>query len=198
MDLLFATTNINKTNEIKKALPHNYNLISLKDIDLGNTEVEEPYLTLEENAIHKALSYNRLSGLECFAEDTGLEVESLNGQPGVMSARYAGIPVNERNNIEKLLHELKNHQNRKARFRTVIALMTDNKCHLFEGVCNGRILEIASGGNGFGYDPIFLPFGADKTFADMTIDEKNHYSHRRKALLKLIDFLEKRTGPDSK
>lgn len=190
MRLLFATTNTNKIIEIKKALTESYSLLSLKDIHLTDITVEEPYLTLEENAKHKALSYQKFSGMECFAEDTGLEVASLNGAPGVLSARYAGIPANDQNNIKKLLDELRNHKNKNARFRTVIALTSKDKCHLFEGICNGHIIECPTGHHGFGYDPVFVPEGTNKTFAEMTIEEKNKYSHRKKALGKLIEFLE--------
>ncbi len=191
MELLFATTNFHKTAEIQKALSGKYRLLSLKDIALTDAAIDEPYHTLEENAIHKALSYQRLSGKPCFAEDTGLEVESLNGRPGVRSARYAGMPVDEHKNIEKLLNELVHTDDRKARFRTIIALTDGGKHYLFEGICNGRIIRNMKGENGFGYDPVFVPEGTDQTFAEMTMEEKNGYSHRKKALDKLIEFLEK-------
>jgi XTP/dITP diphosphohydrolase len=189
MDLLFATTNIHKTAEIIKALPVKYRLLTLKDINLAFAEVDEPYHTLEENAIHKAISYRSMSGKPCFAEDTGLEVASLNGRPGVQSARYAGIPVDNHKNIEKLLNELMHTSDRNARFRTIIVLTLGENHHLFEGICNGHIVKKARGENGFGYDSVFVPDGTDKTFAEMTMEEKNRFSHRKKALDKLIDFL---------
>jgi XTP/dITP diphosphohydrolase len=189
MHLLFATTNANKTREIIKALPDNFTVSALSDINLTGTEVDEPYSTLKENALHKALSYHHLSGLNCFSEDTGLEVDALNGRPGVYSARYAGIPGNDKNNIDKLLTELNHNENRNARFRTVMALIKDNEQYIFEGICEGRILTTPIGLNGFGYDSVFLPNGADKSFAEMSTEEKNIFSHRKKALFKMISFL---------
>lgn len=190
MQLLFATTNKNKIAEISAALSCNIQLLSLEEVGLADAEVDEPYLTLAENAIHKALSYERLSGMNCFSEDTGLEVEALDGAPGVFSARYAGLPADSNKNIDKLLGEMTEKTNRKAQFRTVIALRIGSETHAFEGICKGSILTGKHGTSGFGYDPIFIPEGADSSFAEMTTDEKNKFSHRKKALIKLIQFLE--------
>ncbi|MBU6157786.1 MAG: RdgB/HAM1 family non-canonical purine NTP pyrophosphatase [Bacteroidetes bacterium] len=190
MQLLFATTNKNKIAEIKAALSDNFRLLSLEEVGLADAEVEEPYLTLAENAIHKATCYEQLSGIDCFSEDTGLEADVLNGAPGVLSARYAGMPANSNKNIEKLLREMEGKNNRSARFRTVIALRMGGETHAFEGICEGTILFSKQGEAGFGYDPVFKPEGADSSFAEMTTHEKNQYSHRKKALIKLIQFLE--------
>jgi XTP/dITP diphosphohydrolase len=191
MKLIFATSNPNKTAEIKKALPDEYTILSLVDIDkkISSIAIDEPYNTLQENAIHKAISYQKISGLNCFSEDTGLEVDALEGRPGVHSARYAGIHSNDKKNIEKLLLELRGTSQRNARFRTVIALIINEKQYVFEGICDGEISEFPTGENGFGYDPVFIPKGSNKSFAEMTIEEKNKYSHRKKAIAKMIDFL---------
>lgn len=189
MQLIFATSNPNKIAEIKNVIPNGYKILSLSDINIADADVDEPYNTLEENAIHKAKSYQKLSGLNCFSEDTGLEVDALHGRPGVFSARYAGIPANDKSNIEKLLSELKGVANRKANFRTVIALSINSNQYIFEGICEGKIIYVPVGDKGFGYDPVFVPIGADKTFAEMTMDEKNLFSHRKKALAKMVAFL---------
>jgi XTP/dITP diphosphohydrolase len=191
MQLLFATSNPNKTAEIKRALPDTYHLQSLTDIQLNNIEVDEPYNTLQENAVHKAITYQKLTGISCFSEDTGLEVTALKGAPGVWSARYAGIPASDIKNIEKLLGEMELTADRSARFRTVIALVRNDTYFIFEGICEGHITREPKGQNGFGYDPVFIPEGSDKTFAEMSVEEKNTYSHRKKALTRLIEFLEK-------
>lgn len=188
MQLLFATSNQNKAIEINAALPNNFSVLSLRDIFKDNIEVDEPYATLEENAIHKAQTYAKLSGMNCFSEDTGLEVIALHGEPGVKSARYAGEPSDAQKNIELLLTNLYNTSDRSAQFRTVIALYIDGTTHTFEGICRGNIIQVQRGANGFGYDPVFIPDGADKTFAEMTLEEKNMYSHRKKALKKMLDF----------
>jgi XTP/dITP diphosphohydrolase len=190
MQLLFATTNKNKIAEIRAALSDDYQLLSLEAVGLADADVDEPYLTLAENAIHKAMHYEQLSGIDCFSEDTGLEVEALNGAPGVFSARYAGLPSDSNKNIEKLLKEMEGKTNRNAQFRTVIALRMAGETHTFEGICKGTILLNNKGQSGFGYDPVFTPEGADRSFAEMTTNEKNEYSHRKKALMKLIQFLE--------
>jgi len=189
MQILFATSNPHKTAEVQSALPPIYTLLSISDIQHGRIEVEEPYDTLEENAAHKAKAYQQWSGMSCFSEDTGLEVSSLNGSPGVQSARYAGLPANDTKNIEKLMRDLAGDKDRRARFRTVIALVRNGSCYLFEGICPGQIIMEPRGQNGFGYDPVFIPDGSDKTFAEMTTEEKNLYSHRKKALNRLIEFL---------
>jgi len=190
MELLFATTNNNKRAEIQSALPTGYIILGLSDLAEHFSDVDEPYETLEENAIHKAKTYAQLTGKNCFSEDTGLEVFSLKGEPGVRSARYAGEPADMKKNIDKLLLHLNQSLSREAQFRTVIALILENTLHTFEGICKGMILEKPRGINGFGYDPVFIPEGSDLTFAEMTIEEKNRFSHRKKALNKMISFLE--------
>ena len=186
MQLLFATSNQNKAIEINATLPDNFTVLSLRDIFQENIDVDEPYATLVENAMHKAHTYAQLSGMNCFSEDTGLEVFALHGEPGVKSARYAGEPSDPQKNIELLLSNLSNTKDRSAQFRTVIALYMDGITHTFEGICTGSIITVQKGANGFGYDPVFIPTGADKTFAEMTLEEKNTFSHRRKALEKML------------
>jgi XTP/dITP diphosphohydrolase len=189
MTILFATTNKNKVAEIIAAVPNSISILSLKDISAEQIEIDEPYETLEENAVHKAVSYAKIFSINCFSEDTGLEVVALNGAPGVLSARYAGTPSDTQKNMQLLLKNLERANYRSAQFKTVIALMLDNRIHTFEGVCKGNIIEQPSGQNGFGYDPIFIPEGANKTFGEMTTEEKNRFSHRKKALQKMIEFL---------
>jgi XTP/dITP diphosphohydrolase len=188
MKLVFATNNQNKLSEVAKLLPKNIELLSLKDINCTE-EIEETGTTLSENALIKSKyifdNYNR----NCFSDDTGLEVDALNGNPGVYSARYAGDEGNSEKNMQKLLEELKGNLNRSAQFKTVISLIIEGKEYQFEGVCKGKILENKKGEKGFGYDPIFQPEGFDKSFAQMTKEEKGKISHRGKAIRKLIDFL---------
>ena len=193
MNILFATSNINKVSEIKAALPEHISLFSLKDIDTNISEIDEPYETLEENAVHKAVSYSNLLKMNCFSEDTGLEVFSLNGAPGVKSARYAGFPSDTDKNMALLLKNLEGAADRSAQFRTVIALIINDQIHCFEGICKGRIIQQPKGKNGFGYDPIFIPDGANKTFAEMNTGEKNKFSHRKKAVDKMIEYLKSTT-----
>ena len=188
INLVFATNNINKLNEIKILLPNFIELSSLTDINC-NEEILETAHTLEDNAILKANFVTQKFQINCFADDTGLEVESLNGEPGVISARYAGNDCNSEKNIEKLLFNLSDKSNRNAQFRTVIALNLCGKQYLFEGVCKGKIIEKRQGINGFGYDPIFIPDGYSKTFAEMTMEEKGVISHRGKAIQQLNHFL---------
>ena len=188
IDLLFATSNKNKVLEIKKVLPKEFNIKSLDDIGFCE-EVPENENTIEGNAIFKANYMYKKYNLNVFADDTGLEVDSLNGKPGVHSARYAGISKNSRDNINKLLKKLKNKKNRKARFKTVIALILNSKIHTFEGVVEGIITKKPKGENGFGYDPVFIPSGYTKTFGELSIEEKNSISHRSLAMNKLIDFI---------
>ncbi len=158
--------------------------------DIGcHEEIPEPYDTLEENAMAKARHVFSHYGKNCFADDTGLEVEALNGQPGVMSARYAGPEKNSRANMDKLLRELDGVSNRKARFRTVIALILDGKEYFFEGIVNGTIIREARGSRGFGYDPVFIPEGYEQTFGELDAATKNRISHRYAAIKKLADFL---------
>ncbi len=188
IDLLFATSNKNKVLEIKKVLPKEFNIKSLDDIGFCE-EIPENENTIEGNAIFKANYIYKKYNLNVFADDTGLEVDSLNGKPGVHSARYAGISKNSTDNINKLLKKLKNKKNRKARFKTIIALILNSKIYTFEGVIEGIITKKPKGENGFGYDPVFIPSGYTKTFGELSIEEKNSISHRSLAMNKLIDFI---------
>ena len=148
-------------------------------------------ISLEANASEKSRVIHQLTQQNVFSEDTGLEVEALNGEPGVKSARYGGEGRDFQANIDKLLKNLEGSKNRKAQFRTVVSLVLNEKEYLFEGICKGQIIKEQRGGKGFGYDPIFIPDGAEKTFAEMTMEEKNNYSHRKKAIAKLTEFLGK-------
>lgn len=188
MQLIFATNNQNKVNEIKKVVADSIDIITMKEAGIDK-DIPEPYDTLQENASTKSRTIFKLTGKDCFSEDTGLEVTALNGAPGVKSARYAGEPADSEKNIDKLLDELKDKDDKSAQFRTVISLLLDGKEYFFEGICKGNIIAERRGTEGFGYDPIFIPEGNEKTFAEMTMDEKNKFSHRKKATQKLIDFL---------
>ena len=188
INLIFATSNQNKVLEIQKILPKKFNIKSLKDLNYFE-DVPEYETTIEGNDIFKAKYIYKKFNINVFADDTGLEVEALNGEPGVHSARYAGTTRNSEKNIKKLLKNLKNIKNRNARFKTVIALIIDNKLHIFSGIIEGYILDSPKGNNGFGYDPIFCPNGFDKSFAELTLKEKNLISHRSLAMKKLIDFI---------
>ncbi|WP_397446255.1 non-canonical purine NTP diphosphatase [Polaribacter sp. R77954] len=188
MKLVFATNNLNKLKEVQEMLPNSIELLSLKDINCFD-EVEETETTLEGNAKLKTDYITNKFGYHCFADDTGLEVESLGGKPGVYSARFAGEPVNSENNMAKLLLELEAKENRKAQFRTAVALNINDKKFLFEGICKGDILKQKQGEKGFGYDPIFKPEGYQKSFAEMSSIEKNKISHRGIAIQKLVEFL---------
>ncbi|MEQ3500316.1 MULTISPECIES: non-canonical purine NTP diphosphatase [Tenacibaculum] len=188
MKLVFATNNLNKLAEVQKMLPNSIELLSLKDIDCFD-DIEETATTLEGNAKIKANYITEKFGYNCFADDTGLEVEALNGEPGVYSARYAGEPANAENNMQKLLTALNNKTDRNAQFRTSICLNLDGKQFLFDGVCKGTILTSKQGEQGFGYDPIFQPEGYNKSFAEMTSEEKNKISHRGLAIQQLVAFL---------
>jgi XTP/dITP diphosphohydrolase len=190
MELVFATNNHHKLEEIQALLGNNIHLLSLKDIHC-NEEIPEDHFTLEENASQKAWYIFNKYKKNCFADDTGLEVDYLNGNPGVFSARYAGEEKNAQANIEKLLVELAGIKNRKARFRTVISLIVDGKEMQFEGIVNGTILTEKHGSSGFGYDPVFLPEGYSQSFAEMNLSEKNEISHRARAFNKLVNFLKK-------
>ena len=190
MTLIFATNNINKVNEIRNALNNDFEIISLKEAGIDK-DIPEPHDTLEANASEKSGVIFELTGKNCFSEDTGLEVEALNGEPGVKSARYADGETAYADNIDKLLDKMRGIDNRKARFRTVISIILNGKETLFEGICNGTIIGQRIGEGGFGYDPVFIPDGADRTFAQMTMDEKKQFSHRAKALAKLIDWITK-------
>ncbi|MGN6436921.1 MAG: RdgB/HAM1 family non-canonical purine NTP pyrophosphatase [Agriterribacter sp.] len=186
--IIFATNNQHKAEEIRAMLPANFEIITLKDAGI-DIDIPEPYDTLEENAREKSGIIYSLTGLDCFGEDTGLEVEALNGEPGVKSARYAGENRNFDDNVAKLLRNLQGKPGRKARFRTVVSLMLDGREHRFEGICNGHIAEQRRGTGGFGYDPVFVPEPDNRTFAEMMLEEKNQYSHRKKAVEQLIRFL---------
>ncbi|MES1221483.1 MAG: RdgB/HAM1 family non-canonical purine NTP pyrophosphatase [Bacteroidota bacterium] len=187
--LIFATNNEHKVEEIQAAVGDSIEVISLKKAGI-NIDIPEPYETLEENASAKSNTIHRLTKMNCFSEDTGLETESLNGEPGVKSARYAGDDKSFDKNIDKLLLKLTGINNRKARFRTVISLVLDKKEYFFEGICQGHISDARKGTNGFGYDPVFVPLGSEKSFAEMSMAEKNIFSHRKKAADKLIVFLQ--------
>ena len=188
INLIFATSNQNKVLEIQKILPKKFNIKSLKDLNYFE-DVPENENTIDGNAVFKAKYIYEKFNINVFADDTGLEVEALNGEPGVHSARYAGTTRSSEKNIKKLLKNLKNIKNRNARFKTVIALIIDNKLHIFSGIVEGYILDSPKGNNGFGYDPIFCPNGFDKSFAELTLKEKNLISHRSLAMKKLIDFI---------
>jgi XTP/dITP diphosphohydrolase len=187
-EIIFATHNQNKVEEIAAMLPKGFVVKSLKDHSY-HQEIPETSNTLEGNAWIKANTIFEALGESVFSDDTGLEVEALNGAPGVLSARYAGPQKSADDNMDKLLQELSNKSNRKARFRTAIALILDGEKHLFEGVVNGKISLHKAGTAGFGYDPIFIPEGYDISFAEMSADLKNTLSHRGRAFRKMIDFL---------
>ena len=189
MKLVFASNNEHKIREIKSILGENFSLLSLSDINM-NEDIPENEPTLEGNALVKARHIHKATGLDVFADDTGLEVEALNGKPGVHSARFAGENKDPSDNIVKLLSMLGNNTNREARFRTVIALILKDKEYLFEGVVEGRIIYEKRGEGGFGYDPLFIPEGKSQTFAEMDPEEKNFISHRGRAVEKLVLFLQ--------
>ena len=188
MEIIFASNNVNKIREISNVLGSSFILLSLKDIDMDE-DIPENELTLEGNALLKARHIFKAAGMNVFADDTGLEVEALNGQPGVHSARFAGENKDSDANIEKLLSLLENESNRKARFRTIIALILNGREYLFEGSVAGTIISKRRGKEGFGYDPVFIPEGNTLTFAEMDLDEKNKISHRAKAFESLRLFL---------
>ena len=171
--LIFATNNQHKVDEIRTVLKNSFTIITLKEAGI-DIDIPEPHDTLEANATEKAQTIHQLTGKDCFSEDTGLEVAALNGEPGVKSARYAGEGRDFQQNIDKLLENLKDKTNRKARFRTIISLIMDKQEHVFEGICEGRIVDDQQGNKGFGYDPVFMPDGADKT-TDQLIAFLNHY-----------------------
>ncbi len=188
MKLVFATNNPNKLSEIKSLVPDGIEILSLKDINC-NEELPETNPTLQENSLQKARYVFDNYGFNCFADDTGLEIDALGGEPGVYSARYAGEDCGAEDNMNKVLKKLEGEENRKAKFRTVIALIIEGKETLFEGECKGSITKNKSGVEGFGYDPIFIPFEYYITFAEMSRDEKGKISHRGKSVEKLVNFL---------
>jgi len=187
--LIFATNNHHKVDEVRIALGELFKIITLKEAGI-DIEIEEPYNTLQANATEKSSIIHNLTGKNCFSEDTGLEVDFLNGEPGVKSARYAGENRSFKANVEKLLYNLANTDKRQARFRTIISLIRDKQEFQFEGICEGEIIFEERGQHGFGYDPIFIPTGSNLTFAEMTMKEKSKFSHRKKAMNKLIFFLQ--------
>lgn len=186
--LIFATNNQHKTEEIRSVLKARFNIITLTEAGI-EIDIPEPFDTLEENAREKATTIYNLTGISCFGEDTGLETHALNGEPGVKSARYAGEERDFAANIEKLLNRLKDKTDRTARFRTVISLILEGTAYQFEGICEGYITEAPRGEKGFGYDPVFMPLHSNRTFAEMSLTEKNQYSHRGKAVEQLVQFL---------
>ena len=188
MKFVFATNNQHKLNELQAILGDHFELLSLKDIGCFE-EIPEEQPTLEGNARQKAFYVYEKFGFPCFADDTGLEIEALNGEPGVYSARYAGEAKDPQANMDKVLTKLKNEDNRKARFRTVISLILDGEEKQFEGIVEGEIIREKRGDSGFGYDPVFLPVGYNKTFAEMSLADKNQISHRARAVQNLVEYL---------
>ena len=194
MKLIFASNNRHKIEELKTFAGNasgNYpvEIISLKEAGI-DIDIPEPHDTLEQNASEKSRTIYNMTGKACFSEDTGLEIQALNGEPGVKSARYAGEERSFKDNIDKVLQKLANTTNRRARFRAVISLIIDGKETQFQGICHGKIIDTPRGTEGFGYDPIFIPDGSDRTFAEMGIEEKNQFNHRIKASAKLVAFLQ--------
>ncbi|MCK0124248.1 non-canonical purine NTP diphosphatase [Gelidibacter sp. F2691] len=188
MTLVFATNNLNKLKEVQALVPDHITLLSLEAIECTE-DVPETQTTIEGNAIQKAAYIKNKYGYDCFADDTGLEVDALHGAPGVYSARYAGEQRNSEDNIQKLLKELQAHSNRNAQFKTVIALELNGQQHTFTGICPGEITTEKSGDQGFGYDPIFKADGYNRTFAEISLEEKNQIGHRGKAVKQLVNFL---------
>jgi XTP/dITP diphosphohydrolase len=188
MTLVFATNNENKVKEIRSMLGDHFSIITLKEAGI-DIDIPEPHDTLEDNASEKSSVIYEMTGKDCLSEDTGLHIDALNGAPGVLSARYAGEQKLAEDNITRVLHEMEGQENRQAHFRTVISLVLDGQEYQFTGVCPGTILTKKRGSKGFGYDPIFVPDGAKKTFAEMDIADKNQFSHRAKAFQQLITFL---------
>jgi len=190
--IVFATNNLHKLSEVRQILGNTIELLSLREIGC-HEDIPETGKTLEENAVMKAKYVFEHYHIDCFADDTGLEVDALGGAPGVYSARYAGGEGHDSEaNMSKLLYELGENNNRKARFRTVIALIEKGELHQFDGIVNGEIIRERRGGEGFGYDPIFQPEGYDKTFAELGLDVKNKISHRARATAKLAEYLLKK------
>ena len=197
MKIVFATNNPNKLKEIQSLVPKEIEIISLNEIGC-NEDIPETGDTLEANAFQKAYYIKDNFNYDCFADDTGLEIDELNGDPGVYSARYAGPERNANANMNKVLNELKGKKNRKAQFRTAIALTLNNEEHLFEGKINGHISDVKQGNEGFGYDPIFIPENDIRSFAQMSMQEKGTISHRGRAVKKLVAYLNNLSKPKSK
>jgi len=190
MKLVFATNNSHKLYEVRQLISNEMDLVGLQDINCIE-EIPEEQETIEGNASQKAFYIFNKYGLNCFADDTGLEIDGINGRPGVYSARYAGEDCSFQDNINKVLNEMEGMQNRSAKFRTVISLVINGQEIQFEGSVHGAILNQGRGGNGFGYDPIFQPNGFGESFAEMSLEQKNQISHRGKATMKLCDYLDK-------
>jgi len=188
MELIFATNNEHKVEEVQSIVPTSIKIITLKQAGIS-IDIPEPYDTLEENAAEKGRKIYSYTGKYCFGEDTGLEITALHGEPGVYSARYAGENKSSEKNMEKLLLNLKPYEDRSAQFRTVIFLILEDKEYFFEGICKGTIAFEPKGNQGFGYDPVFVPDNSTKTFSEMALSEKNTHSHRKKAMTKLVTFL---------
>jgi XTP/dITP diphosphohydrolase len=191
---IFATHNSNKAQEVAGMLDGKIEVQCLKDLNI-EIDIPEPHDSLEKNAREKSTTIHSITGNACFGEDTGLEVEILSGAPGVKTARFAGEQATTSQNIDLLLEKLQDQSNRKARFRTIISLVTEKgEEHIFEGICEGKIATQKSGTQGFGYDPVFIPDGSDVPFAEMSMEEKNKFSHRKKAMAKLLDFIQTKYG----
>lgn len=188
MDILFASNNPHKVEEVRVKLSPRFNVRSLRDV-VGEVDIPETGTTLEENAAIKARYLFERTGMDCFADDTGLEISALNGEPGVYSARYAGEDCSFDDNMDKVLRNMEGKADRSARFRTVICLLLKGKEHFFDGQVKGEMLTSRVGEKGFGYDPIFRPEGFRETFAEMSMEQKNAISHRGQAVQKLVDFL---------
>jgi XTP/dITP diphosphohydrolase len=186
--LIFTTNNLNKIEEVRNVLGDIFHIITLQEAGI-DIDIPEPHNTLQANATEKSTTIYYLTKKNCFSEDSGLEVNALYGEPGVKSARYAGKGRSAEDNIKKLLRNMEGEEDRTARFRTVISLLLDGSEHRFEGICEGKIIAEQRGEHGFGYDPVFIPNGSNKTFAEMDMEEKNKFSHRKKAMKKMIDFL---------
>ena len=191
--LIFATNNQHKVDEVRQVLGSLFDIITLKEAGI-EIDIPEPHDTLEANASEKSTTIFNLTQQNCFSEDTGLQVDSLNGEPGVNSARYAGSDRSFKANVEKLLQKMGGTENRTARFRTIISLIIDKIEYQFEGICEGTIILNERGNEGFGYDPVFIPQGALLTFAEMSIQEKSKFSHRKKEMDKLISFLQSKNN----
>ncbi len=192
--LIFATNNQHKIDELQAAVGQQLQLITLRQAGI-NIDIPEPFHTLRENAAEKSRVIHELTGKDCFSEDTGLEVDAIGGAPGVHSARYAGEGKSSGDNIDKLLGALAGLSERSARFHTVISLLLNGRSYFFEGICEGNILTSGKGIAGFGYDPVFVPLGSEKSFAEMSLEEKNIFSHRKKAADQLIRFLHTQQTP---
>ena len=189
--LIFATNNRNKVAEIQSLVGPNFTIIPLKEAGI-DIDIPEPHDQLEANALEKAMTIFNMTQQNCFSEDTGLEILALDGAPGVKSARYAGENSNPQANIDLVLSKMTGVENRTAQFRTVICLIWENQTYYFEGICKGQILNNMQGENGFGYDPIFIPLGFDRTLAQMSLQEKNSLSHRAIAFQKMLEFLKEK------